>query len=279
MMKDARGQSARRPSGDVKAARGREPAVAAVPALHVFGVTDMPEVRSGSDLAALIIEALARQKTPLLSGDVVVVTQKVVSKAEGQLVRLGGVRPSAFARYLAGWSGKDARRVEVVLRETRRIVKMDQGLLVCETHHGLVCADAGVDESNVPGPSVVTLLPKDPDASARRLRETLERHYGVPLAVVISDTFGRPWRKGITNVAIGASGIQTMRDYKGEKDPSGYVLKGTVIAVADELAASAELVMGKLQGVPVAVVRGYDYERADGGAREMVWEPDHDLFR
>ncbi|MEK7872431.1 MAG: coenzyme F420-0:L-glutamate ligase, partial [Chloroflexota bacterium] len=175
MMKDARGQSARRPSGDAKAARGREPAAAAVPALHVFGVTDMPEVRSGSDLAALIIEALARQKTPLLSGDVVVVTQKVVSKAEGQLVKLGGVRPSAFARYLAGWSGKDARRVEVVLRETRRIVKMDQGLLVCETHHGLVCADAGVDESNVPGPSVVTLLPKDPDASARRLRETLER--------------------------------------------------------------------------------------------------------
>ncbi len=278
-MTNARRPSARRPAGGAKAVRGRNPAPPATPELRVFGVTGMPEVRPGSDVAALIIEALARQKTPLLSGDVVVVTQKAVSKAEGRLVKLSGVRPSVFARHVASVSGKDPRRVEVVLRETRRIVKMDQGLLVCETHHGLVCADAGVDESNVPGPSVVSLLPKDPDASARRLREALERRFNVPLAVVISDTFGRPWRKGITNVAIGVSGIQSMRDYKGDKDPSGYVLKGTVIAVADELAATAELVMGKLDGVPVAVVRGYAYKRAEGDAREMVWEPEHDLFR
>ncbi|MBI4308063.1 MAG: coenzyme F420-0:L-glutamate ligase [Chloroflexi bacterium] len=260
-------------------ARRRPPSRPSVPELCVFGVAGLPEVKPGDDLAMLIASALDRQTTPLLEGDVVVVTQKAVSKAEGRLVDLRRVRPSAFARHLAQWSGKDPRRMELVLRESRRIVKMDQGLVVSETHHGFVCADAGVDESNVPGPSVVSLLPVDPDASAQRLRQVLERRYSVRLAVIISDTFGRPWRKGIVNVAIGVSGLHPLRDYKGEKDPHGYILKGTLIAVADELASAAELVTGKLQNIPIAVVRGYTYPATEGSITEVLWEPEHDLFR
>jgi coenzyme F420-0:L-glutamate ligase/coenzyme F420-1:gamma-L-glutamate ligase len=206
------------------------------------------------------------------------VTQKAVSKAEGRVVRLDDVEPSAFARQFAEQYGKDARQVEVVLRETRRIVKMDRGILVSETHHGFVCANAGVDASNV-GSSVVSLLPVDPDRSAEGIRARLGELAGVAPAVIITDTFGRPWRNGLTNVAIGIAGMEPLYSYAGQRDPYGYELRVTIMALADELASAAELVMGKTAGVPFALVRGVPYERAEGSAKALVRVPEEDIFR
>ncbi len=249
------------------------------PELRVFGVTGIPEVHPGDDLAALILDAAVGQGTPPADGDVLVVTQKVVSKAEGALVDLRDVEPSALARSFAREWDKDPRHVEVVLRESRRIVRMDRGIIIAETAHGFVCANAGVDASNVPGDDRVCLLPRDPDASALRLREAIRARTGATVAVLVSDTFGRPWREGTTNVAIGVAGMRPLRDYRGEHDPHGYLLRVSVAAWADELAGATDLVQGKTAGVPVAVIRGLDYETGPDGSASLLRAPEKDMFR
>ncbi|MFO7168167.1 MAG: coenzyme F420-0:L-glutamate ligase [Chloroflexota bacterium] len=248
-------------------------------AIQIIPVRGIGDVRPGDDLASLILGALEGAAQPLEDSDVLVVTQKVVSKAEGRLVDPSTVEPSHMARMVAAQGAKDAHHYEVVLRETRRIVRMDRGVLICETHHGLVCANAGVDESNVAGGRMLTLLPEDPDASAERLRRAARERAGVDIAVIISDTFGRPWREGQVNVAIGVAGMAPLADYAGQPDAYGYTLRATNIAVADEIAAAAELVMGKTDQVPAAIVRGYSYIRAEGSAAQLVRAPERDLFR
>jgi len=246
--------------------------------LEVLGVRGLPEIRPGDDLAGLLVAAAAAQGAQLAAGDILVVSQKVVSKAEGRLVRLEDVTPSAFASEVGRTLKKDPRLVELILRESRRIVRMDRGILIAETHHGQICANAGVDQSNV-GPGWASLLPEDPDASARALAERVRALAGVDVAVVIADTFGRPWREGLQNVAIGVAGLRPLRSYLGVSDAHGYTLQATVLAVADELASAAELVMGKLDRVPVAVIRGYAYTPGAGSARELLRDPAQDLFR
>ena len=244
--------------------------------LQVLGVEGFPEVRPGDDLERMIPDAVAGD---LRSGDILIVTHKIVSKAEGRLVDLRTIEPSALAKDYASRHGKDARQVEVVFRESRRIVRMDRGIVISETHHGFVCANAGVDASNVPGDDTVCLLPVDPDASAANLRESLAADPGVGVAVVISDSFGRAWRHGITDVAIGVAGMDPLADYRGLNDPHGYPMEASVLAVADELAAAAELVMGKTYGIPLAIVRGYSYSPAPGSAGELLMPPERDMFR
>jgi len=247
-----------------------------VKGLKILPVDGVPEVRPGDDLPALIFAAA---QGLFRSGDIMVVTHKIVSKAEGRLVNLGIVEPSAFAKEFAVRYEKDPRQVEVVLRESRRIVRMDRGIIISETHHGFVCANAGVDASNVPGDDTVCLLPLDPDASAARLQSNLFSRTGSEIAVIISDSFGRAWRQGITNVAVGVAGMNPLADYRGETDPHGHPLTASILAVADELAATAELVMGKTAGIPVAIVRGYPYQRGSGTGKDLLMEPERDLFR
>jgi coenzyme F420-0:L-glutamate ligase / coenzyme F420-1:gamma-L-glutamate ligase len=233
--------------------------------ITVLPVEGLPEVREGDDLAALLQEAAELQP-----GDVLVVAQKVVSKAEGRVVRLDDVAPSEQARELA--AERDPRELEVILREASRLVRVRAPLVIAETRHGFVCASAGVDHSNAGEPGALVLLPVDPDASARRLSAAL----GV--AVVVSDSFGRPFRQGTTDVAIGVAGLEPLLDLRGVRDSAGYELRTTQIAVADEIAAAAELVMGKTRGVPAAIVRGLDVQ-GDGTARELVMPAGRDLFR
>jgi len=247
--------------------------------IRVIAVRGIGEVRPGEDLAATILDALARQELPLADGDVVVVTQKIVSKAEGRIIDPADVEPSHMAEMAAVQGKKDARYYEVVLRESRRIVRMDRGVLITETHHGLICANSGVDESNVAGGQTVTLLPVDSDHSAAALRATIRERTGADTAVIISDTFGRPWREGQVNVAIGVAGMASLADYAEQQDGYGYTMHASLIAVADELASAAELVMGKIDAVPVAIVRGYAYTPATGSARELIRAPEKDLFR
>ena len=221
---------------------------------EVIGVGGIGEVRQGDDIGRLVVEAAERQSTPVRAGDLLVIGQKVVSKAEGRLVRLTDVEPSPIALAMAAGLAKDARLVEVILRESRRVVRMDKGVLVTETHHGWVCANAGVDQSNVDADSVA-LLPKDSDRSARALRDRVRALTGNDVFVIITDTFGRPWREGLTNVAIGIAGFAPLLSYLGERDPAGRPLQATILALADELAGAAEPVMGKLDRVPAAIVR------------------------
>jgi coenzyme F420-0:L-glutamate ligase / coenzyme F420-1:gamma-L-glutamate ligase len=239
--------------------------------VNVFGVAGLPEIQAGDDLARLIGDA-----TELEDGDVVVVAQKVVSKAEGRTVRLAGVEPSERARAIAG--DRDPRRIEVILRESARIVRIRPPLVIAQTAHGFVCASAGVDSSNASEQGALVLLPVDPDASAARLRDGLRDLTGHDLAVVVSDSFGRAWRQGTTDVAIGCAGLRPLVDLEGERDRVGYELHATVIAVADQIAGAAQLVMGKLDGIPVAVVRGLDVA-GEGSAAELVMPPERDLFR
>ena len=246
--------------------------------LTMWAPAGIPEVRPGDDLAALILAAVSDAQ-PLQPGDILIVTHKIVSKAEGALVDLTSVQPSAeAARFAAAW-GKDARQVEVVLREAARIVRMERGIIIAETRHGFVCANAGVDISNVPGHDVVCLLPADPDASAARLHAALSERLGFHLPVIISDTFGRPWRNGLVNVAIGVAGMLPLADYRGQPDTHGYIMRASVLAVADELAAAAELVMGKVEAGPVAVIRGYAYTPGEGSSRQLIMEAERNLFR
>ena len=248
-------------------------------AVTLMGISGLPEVRPGDDLAQLLVHAAQDQETPFQRDDVLVVTQKVVSKAEGRLVSLKEVRPSPFAQEVAQRWSQDARHIEVILREARRIVRMDQGVIITETRHGFRCANSGVDASNVPGEDVVALLPEDPDASAQALHKAIEQQTGCPVAVIVSDTFGRPWREGAANVAIGVAGLMPLVDYRGQKDPHGHELRTTVIAVADELAAAAELVTNKLTHIPAAIIRGYPFQPGAGSAQDMVRPLDRDLFR
>ena len=250
-----------------------------LPELRVIGLPGIPIVTPGMDVAALIQQACAAAPLPLQAGDIVVVTQKVVSKAEGHLIHLKDVTPSPLAESFARQWEKDPRHVEVVLQQSRRIVKMDRGVLITETHHGFICANAGVDQSNIEGEEVVAVLPPDPDASARAIRQALRERLGCDVAVIISDTFGRPWRYGLVNIAIGLSGIEAIKDYTGQLDAQGYELRVTALAIADELAAAAELVMNKLDNVPVAVIRGYEYPRGEGNLAQLIRAAERDLFR
>jgi coenzyme F420-0:L-glutamate ligase/coenzyme F420-1:gamma-L-glutamate ligase len=246
--------------------------------VRIFGLPGIPEVHAGDDLAGMIAEA-ARAQGGIEDGDVIVVTQKVVSKAEGRIVDLETVTPSAFAQQIAEQWEKDARQVEVVLGETKRIVRMGHGVVICETHHGFICANAGVDASNVEKTGTVCLLPVDSDASARAIHARLRDAFGVDAGVIISDSFGRPWREGIVNFAIGCAGMLPLLDYTGQSDPAGYELRVTAMAVVDELAAAAELVHGKLARMPVAVVRGAEYVRGEGSVAQIIREAERDLFR
>jgi coenzyme F420-0:L-glutamate ligase / coenzyme F420-1:gamma-L-glutamate ligase len=239
--------------------------------LRVIPVMGLPEVGEGDDVAALIAGA-----AELEGGDVVVVAHKIVSKAEGRVLRLDGVEPSARARDLA--ADEDPRRIEVILGESARLVRTRPPLVIAETRHGFVCASAGVDASNAPEAGTLVLLPVDPDASAAGLRARLRELTGRDVAVIVSDSFGRAWRQGTTDVAIGCAGLAPLVDLRGERDANGYELHATVIAVADELAGAAELVRGKLDGIPVAVVRGFD-PRGAGNAQELVMPAERDLFR
>jgi coenzyme F420-0:L-glutamate ligase/coenzyme F420-1:gamma-L-glutamate ligase len=246
--------------------------------LRVIPVRGLPEIAAGDDVAALIAATVALEE-----GDVVVVAQKVVSKSEGRVVRLEDAEPSARARELAG--DEDARKIEWILREAARVVRARPPLIVAETRQGFICASAGVDASNAPAEGTLVLLPVDPDASAHRLRARLRELAGADVAVIVSDSFGRPWRIGTTDVAIGAAGLRVLRDLRGTRDRRGYELRSTQIAVADELAGAAELVMGKAEGVwgtpagfPAAATRGADVAGA-GSARELVIPEERDLFR
>jgi coenzyme F420-0:L-glutamate ligase/coenzyme F420-1:gamma-L-glutamate ligase len=238
-------------------------------------------VRPGDDLGALLGDAITAARVGVKVHDIVAVCQKVVSKAEGAVVRLDDVTPSAFAEHLAAQTQeKDPRAVEVVLRESKRIVRMDRGHVIVETRHGWVCANAGVDESNPLAPGVLTLLPEDPDASATRLRDALVARFAVDVAVVVTDTFGRPWREGLVEVALGCAGMDPLLDLRGRADLGGRTLHHTVVALADEVAAAAGLVMEKDSGVAAAIVRGVRYTPGPGGAAaRLVRRPELDLFR
>ena len=251
--------------------------------LEVLALEGMPEVAPGDDLAALIVTALRSTPgaLPPRGDDVLVVTQKVVSKAEGAIVDLTTIEPRAEAVAFAERWDRDARQVELVLREAKRVVRMANGVVITETAHGFVCANGGIDASNVgPGTgSIVTLLPADPDASAARIRGEVRGATGVDVPVVISDSFGRPWRFGIVDVAIGVSGLLPLDDLRGTPDHDGRVMKATIRAVADELASAAELTLGKLAGRPAALVRGAAFTRAEASIRDVLIPQSLDLFR
>jgi coenzyme F420-0:L-glutamate ligase/coenzyme F420-1:gamma-L-glutamate ligase len=250
--------------------------------VEVLALGGLPEVRPGDDLAALIgnaIESLPGA-LPLRDDDVLVVTQKVVSKAEGAIVDLVTVHPRPEAVEWAERWDRDARQIEVVLREARRVVRMERGVLITETAHGFVCANGGVDASNVgPGSGhLVTLLPVDPDRSAGGIRAAIQTRFGVDVPVVISDSFGRPWRWGIVDVAIGVSGLAPLEDLRGSPDADGRVMHSTIRAVADELASAAELAFGKIARRPVALIRGARFSRTEGSIRDLVMPSEFDLF-
>lgn len=248
------------------------------PSVEIIPLIGMPEIAPGDDLAAFIVQAVRRHVLSIKAGNVFVVAQKIVSKSEGRIVRLDSVQPSKRSVRWATKYNKDARVIEMVLREAKRIVRMENGVIVAETHHGFICANAGVDTSNTP-PGTVVLLPEDPDRSARRLKVNLAREFRVPIAVLISDTFGRPWREGLVNVALGVAGIDPLVDYRGKRDASGKALQATVLAVADELASAAELVMGKSNGIPVALIRGLALAPGLGSGRDLIRPAKQDLFR
>ena len=256
----------------------KRPSPASV-SIQLLPVRGVPEIHKGDDLPKLIVEAVRFAGGKFASGDVIVIAQKIVSKAEGRTAQLSTVQPSTEAVSIAQFVQNDPRMVEVILRESRRIVRQGPHALIVETHHGFVCANAGVDRSNVPGDDVVTLLPRDPDGSARRLAASFRRLTGKRVAVIISDTFGRPWRLGLTNVAIGAAGVPVLLDLRGTSDRAGKPLHATILAVADELAAAAGLVMGKAAGTPVVVIRGFRYRPVLQPAASVIRPASEDLFR
>jgi len=248
-----------------------------VSSIQIIGLGGIPEISKGTDLAKIIVNASKRNRVSLQNGDVVVITQKIVSKAEGRIVKISSIEPSSFARRISKIMEKDPKVVEVILSETERVVKMVRGLIISQTKHGLVCANAGVDHSNVPRDRLC-LLPISPDRSAKKLRSQIMKLTGAKISLVITDTFGRPWREGQTGVAIGLSGLRPLDDYKGKKDDFGNDLKVTLIAIADEIASASDLVMGKTDRTPVAIVRGYPVE-GDGTAKALIRRASRDIFR
>jgi coenzyme F420-0:L-glutamate ligase/coenzyme F420-1:gamma-L-glutamate ligase len=250
-----------------------------VTGLQIFGVAGLPEIAVGTDLAAAIADAAVASGSPLADGDVVVVTSKIVSKAEGRTVELADVVPSAFAREWSKQWDKDPAVTEIVLLESKRIVRQLGAILITETHHGYVCANSGVDQSSSGAHGRAVLLPVDPDASARAIRVGL-RERGIDAAVIISDTFGRAWREGQTDIAIGVAGIQPITSYIGQVDPHGHEFKVQALCTADELAGAAELVKGNLSRVPVAVIRGFEWEPDDTATiAPVLRDQSRDLFR
>ena len=252
--------------------------------IRVIPVLFSDEVRPGDDLAEKLQVELRHQKLRLQAGDILVIKHKIVSKAEGQIAQLSKVKPSRAAKEWGRKCGADARLVELALREGRRIVRkkmlrQKKGVLITETRHGLVCANSGVDASNVDGGNTAVLLPKNSDRSAAQLRLQIKKTLGVSIAVIISDSFGRPWREGLTEVAIGVAGMKPLLDYRGLRDPHGYQLRASYEAVADELACAAGLVCGKLNRTPVCIVRGFGYERGQGSAGDLIRPKENDLFR
>ena len=243
-----------------------------------MGVRGIPEIRKGDDIGAIILNALRKHGNGLKENDIVVVTQKIVSKAEGRVMALSSFRPSKRATKLAARLGKDSKHVQAILEESRRILRAENGIIIVETKHGLICANAGIDQSNLV-PSMVSLLPKDPDTSARKIKSSIKNKTEITVGVIISDTFGRPFREGHVNIAIGVAGMKPMMDYRGKDDGYGNVLKVTVMAVADEIASAAELAMGKLERVPVAIVRGYKYQKRDGGSKDLIRPFSNNLFK
>ena len=250
------------------------------PEVRVIGIEGMPEIGVGDDLAGLMIDAALAQGTPIEDGDVLVVTQKVISKVEDKVISFDDVNASPLAVTITEGHRRDPRHTELILRESKRIVRMDRGVIISETMHGFYCANAGIDASNIPGNNTVALLPDDSDASARGIRQVVNERLGVNVAVVVSDTFGRPWRNGAANVAIGVAGMDPLLSYVGQEDAHGNVLHTTEIAVADELAATAELVTGKALGVPVTIIRGYPFvPMEDASIQRLLRGGERDLFR
>jgi len=247
-------------------------------AISIYPITGLGEIREGVRLGEAIAEALAKNNLTILKGDIIVVTSKAVSKAEGRLVKLDKVRPSPKAVKLARRLNKDPRIVELILKESRRVLRVERGIIITRTKHGIVCANSGVDQSNVPE-GYAALLPKDPDRSAEKIAEQIEARTGVKPAVIITDTYGRPWRRGQVQFAIGVYGLNPILDYRGKPDTYGRVLKVTEIAVADELASAAELVMGKTKMCPAALIRGYEYEVGFVGAKYLIRPLKEDLFK
>ena len=248
--------------------------------IQIIGIEDLPIIKTGDNLAELICQTAEKQGTPIQNGDIIVISHIIVSRAEGRVINLSEVEPSPFAMQLAKELNKDPRLVEVILRESKGIIRMGNGKLITETKHGFICANSGVDISNVPDENKVALLPKDPDASARKIREEIKRITGKDTAVIISDTHGRPLREGEINIAIGVAGIKPIRDRRGEKDLFGYTLRIKRTAIADELASAAELIIGQAsEGIPVAIIRGYKYPKSEKAkATELIRPRDKDLF-
>lgn len=246
--------------------------------IEVIGLEGLEEVRPGDSIARHILRACSREGISLSQGDILVVAHKIVSKAEGRIVRLDSVQPSPPALELSRQLGKDPRLVEIILRESRRIIRTGRGTIIVETHHGFICANGGVDQSNA-GLGQVVLLPQNPDHSAEEIRKDLQKASGAAPGVIISDSFGRPWRLGTTDIAVGVAGVVTLKDHRGQTDAHGYELRASVTAVADEIAAAAELVMGKRDGVPVALIRGSDLRAEKGSAQELLRPEPEDLFR
>jgi len=251
-----------------------------MPKLEIIPVTGLPIIEKGVDVGEIIVKAVKDMGESFIDGDILVIAHSIVSRAEGMSITLKEVVPSAFAQKIAEATGKDPRQVEVILRNCGKIVRMGDGVLICETPHGFVCANAGVDASNSGGTDIVIALPKDPDKSAENIRRKVKELTGVDVAVIISDTFGRPFRKGTINVAIGCSGINPLWDRRGEKDLFGRTLLSKVTCIADELASAAELVMGQAdEAIPAAIIRGYKYDRSNLPARVIIRDKNEDLFR
>lgn len=248
-------------------------------ALQIIPVPFTGEIRPGDSLLEKLLQALQRCKLSLRSGDILIVKHKIVSKAEGRLIDLRTIAPSTASRAWARRYHLDARVVELALAQSKTVIRRKRGLLITETRHGFICANSAVDLSNVNGGSQALLLPADPDRSAAKLHRALKRRLRLPIPVLITDSFGRPWREGLTEVAIGIAGLKPLHDYRGRRDPHGYPLHASMEAVADELACAAGLVCGKLAGVPACIIRGFAYQPGPGAARELIRPAKNDLFR
>jgi coenzyme F420-0:L-glutamate ligase / coenzyme F420-1:gamma-L-glutamate ligase len=247
--------------------------------LQAIPIRGMGEILPRDSVAEAILKALRRQRLKLLSGDILVVKHKIVSKAEAQMVVLKRVQPSPAARRWAARYGLDARVVHLAEQQAERVVRRKRGVMITETRHGLVCANSGIDVSNVDGGRCAVLLPADPDRSAREIQRAIKKKLGLSMPVLITDSFGRPWREGLTEVAIGVAGMKPFRDYRGRRDPHGYPLRASLEAVADELACVAGLACGKLSQSPACIIRGFRYQSGHGGARSMIRPKQRDLFR